>query len=88
MIVLRTPGHSAGHQVLLVNLPQTGAVLAATRCISARTTMRSACPRSTTTARAVRSVDGAHQEHRIEPKAKVIIQHDARDLIAFPGLCE
>jgi N-acyl homoserine lactone hydrolase len=49
VIVLRTPGHTPGHQSLLVKLAQMGPVTSpATPSTSTRTTIPTACPRSTT----------------------------------------
>ena len=90
VIVLRTPGHTPGHQSLLVKLPQTGAVILSRRCGALPRELRFG-RRAVVQLRPRRDggVDRAPQEAASNSqKAKLIIQHDARDvgmLPAFPA---
>jgi N-acyl homoserine lactone hydrolase len=86
VIVLRTPGHTPGHQSLLVKLPQTGAVIIVGDAVHFRENWDSdGVP--------VFNYDRAQTVASIERlkkiaanlKAKVIIQHDLRDIDKLPA---
>jgi glyoxylase-like metal-dependent hydrolase (beta-lactamase superfamily II) len=86
VIVLRTPGHTPGHQALLVKLPQTGAVILSGDAMHFRENYDAfGVPafnydRSETVASMERIKKMADNL-----KAKVIIQHDARDIEKLPA---
>jgi len=100
VIVLRTPGHTPGHQALLVKLPQTGAVILSGDAMHFRENYDAFGVPAFNYDRA-QTVTSMERIKKIADnlKAKVIIQHDARDiekLPAFPasskplprGICE
>jgi glyoxylase-like metal-dependent hydrolase (beta-lactamase superfamily II) len=89
VIVLRTPGHTPGHQVLLVKLPQTGAVILSGDAIHFRENYDAFGVPTFNYDRA-QTVASMERIKKIaeNTKAQVIIQHDARDvgkLPAFPA---
>jgi len=86
VIVLRTPGHTPGHQSLLVKLPQTGSVIIAGDAVHFRENWDSdGVP--------IFNFDRAQTIASIERlkkiaanlKATVIIQHDQRDIDKLPA---
>jgi N-acyl homoserine lactone hydrolase len=85
VIVLRTPGHTPGHQVLLVKLPQTGAVILSGDAMHFRENYDAFGVPTFNYDRA-QSVASMERIKSIASnlKAKVIIQHDARDLEKLP----
>jgi len=86
VIVLRTPGHTPGHQSLLVKLPQMGAVVISGDAVHFRENYD-------TDGVPVFNFDRAQTVASIERlkkiaanlKATVIIQHDARDIDKLPA---
>jgi N-acyl homoserine lactone hydrolase len=89
VIVLRTPGHTPGHQSLLVKLPQTGNVVLSGDAVHFRENYDSDGVPAFNFDRA-ETVASVERLKKIAAnlKATVIIQHDARDidtLPAFPG---
>jgi N-acyl homoserine lactone hydrolase len=89
VIVLRTPGHTPGHQSLLVKLPQTGNIVLSGDAVHFRENYESDGVPAFNFDRA-ETVASVERLKRIAAnlKATVIIQHDARDidkLPAFPG---
>jgi N-acyl homoserine lactone hydrolase len=86
VIVLRTPGHTPGHQSLLVKLPQTGNVIISGDAVHFRENYD-------TVGVPVFNFDRAQTVASIERlkriaanlKATVIIQHDARDIDKLPA---
>jgi glyoxylase-like metal-dependent hydrolase (beta-lactamase superfamily II) len=89
VIVLRTPGHTPGHQSLLVKLPQMGAVVLSGDAVHFRENYDSTGVPAFNFDRA-QTVASVERIKKIASnlKATVIIQHDARDidkLPAFPG---
>jgi glyoxylase-like metal-dependent hydrolase (beta-lactamase superfamily II) len=89
VIVLRTPGHTPGHQALLVKLPQMGAVILSGDAVHFHENYDSdGVPwfnfdRAQTLASIAR-IKGLVKAQ----KAKLIIQHDARDVGMLPVLPE
>jgi glyoxylase-like metal-dependent hydrolase (beta-lactamase superfamily II) len=89
VIVLRTPGHTPGHSALLVRLPQTGAVILSGDAVHFRENYD-------TDGVPIFNYDRAQTLASIErikkivasQKAKLIIQHDARDVDKLPVLPE
>ena len=81
VIVLRTPGHTPGHQVMLVKLPQTGAVILSGDAMHFRENYDVFGVPAFNYDRA-QSVASMERIKNIASnlKAKVIIQHDARDV--------
>ena len=81
VIVLRTPGHTPGHQVMLVKLPQTGAVILSGDAMHFRENYNVFGVPAFNYDRA-QSVASMERIKNIASnlKAKVIIQHDARDV--------
>ena len=89
VIVLRTPGHTPGHQVLLVKLPQAGAVILSGDAIHFRENYDAFGVPTFNYDRA-QTVASMERIKQIASnlKAQVIIQRDARDvgkLPAFPA---
>src|SRR5215213_3540505 len=86
VIVLRTPGHTPGHQVLLVKLPQTGAVILSGDAIHFRENYDAFGVPTFNYDRA-QTVASMERIKKIaeNTKAKVIIQHDARDIEKLPA---
>jgi N-acyl homoserine lactone hydrolase len=86
VIVLRTPGHTPGHQVLLVKLPQTGAVILSGDAIHFRENYDAFGVPAFNYDRA-QTVASMERIKKIADnlKAKVIIQHDARDIEKLPA---
>lgn len=86
VIVLRTPGHTPGHQSLLVKLPQTGAVLITGDAVHFRENYESGGVPAFNYDRA-QTVASLERLKKIaaNTKATVIIQHDARDIGKLPA---
>jgi glyoxylase-like metal-dependent hydrolase (beta-lactamase superfamily II) len=86
VIVLRTPGHTPGHQVLLVKLPQTGAVILSGDAMHFRENYDAFGVPTFNYDRA-QTVASMERIKKIADnfKAKVIIQHDARDVDKLPA---
>jgi N-acyl homoserine lactone hydrolase len=89
VIMLYTPGHTPGHHVLLVKLPQTGAVLLSGDLAHFHENYENGgVPLfNTDRAQSVASIDRV-KKLAINLKATIIIQHDVRDvgkLPAFPA---
>jgi N-acyl homoserine lactone hydrolase len=89
VIVLRTPGHTPGHQSLLVKLPQMGAVIITGDAVHFRENWDSEGVPAFNFDRAqtIASIERL-KKLAVNSKATVIIQHDKRDiekLPAFPG---
>jgi len=89
VIVLRTPGHTPGHQSLLVKLPQMGPVILSGDAVHFRENYDSVGVPSFNYDRA-QTVASVERIKKIASnlKATLIIQHDARDvgkLPAFPA---
>jgi len=86
VIVLRTPGHTPGHQSLLVKLPQMGAVIITGDAVHFRENYDTVgvpafnFDRAQTVASIERLKQIASHLH-----ATVIIQHDARDIDKLPA---
>jgi N-acyl homoserine lactone hydrolase len=85
VIVLRTPGHTPGHQALLVTLPQTGPVILSGDAIHFRENYDAfgVPPINDDRAQTVASIERI-KNIASNLKAKVIIQHDARDVEKLP----
>jgi N-acyl homoserine lactone hydrolase len=85
VIMLRTPGHTAGHSSLLVKLPQMGAVILTGDAVHFRENYDSSGVPSFNYDRA-QSVASIERIKKIASnlKATVIIQHDARDVEKLP----
>ena len=86
VIVLRTPGHTPGHQALLVKLPQTGAVILSGDAMHFRENYDAFGVPAFNYDRA-QTVTSMERIKKIADnlKAKVIIQHDARDIEKLPA---
>ena len=86
VIVLRTPGHTPGHQSLLVKLPQTGNVVLSGDAVHFRENYDSDGVPAFNFDRA-ETVASIERLRRIAAnlKATVIIQHDARDIDKLPA---
>ena len=86
VIVLRTPGHTPGHQSLLVKLPQTGAVVITGDAAHFRENYDSDGVPAFNFDRA-QTVASLERLKKIAAnlKATVIIQHDARDIDNLPA---
>ena len=92
VIVLRTPGHTPGHQSLLVKLPQMGPVILSGDAVHFRENYDSTGVPAFNFDRA-QTVASVERIKKIVAnlKGKVIIQHDARDvdmLPAFPAFAK
>src|SRR4051794_35230387 len=85
VIVLRTPGHTPGHQSLLVKLPQKGAVVLSGDAVHFRENYDSVGVPAFNFDRA-QTVASVERIKKIASnlKATVIIQHDARDVDKLP----
>jgi N-acyl homoserine lactone hydrolase len=85
VIMLRTPGHTAGHSSLLVKLPQMGAVIITGDAVHFRENWDSdGVPWfNYDRAQTVASIERLKQL-AANLKATVIIQHDARDIEKLP----
>jgi N-acyl homoserine lactone hydrolase len=85
VIMLRTPGHTAGHSSLLVKLPQMGAVILSGDAIHFRENYDSSGVPAFNFDRA-QSVASIERIKKIAAnlKATVIIQHDERDIQKLP----
>ena len=85
VIVLRTPGHTPGHQALLVKLPQTGAVILSGDAMHFRENYDAFGVPAFNYDRA-ETVASMERIKKMADnlKAKVIIQHDARDVEKLP----
>ena len=86
VIVLRTPGHTPGHQSLLVKLPQTGNVVLSGDAVHFRENYDSDGVPAFNFDRA-ETVASVERLKKIAAnlKATVIIQHDARDIDKLPA---
>jgi len=86
VIVLRTPGHTPGHQSLLVKLPQTGNVVLSGDAVHFRENFDSDGVPAFNFDRA-ETVASIERLKKIATnlKATVIIQHDARDIDKLPA---
>jgi N-acyl homoserine lactone hydrolase len=86
VIVLRTPGHTPGHQSLLVKLPQTGAVILSGDAVHFRENYDSdGVPAfNYDRAQTVASIERIKKLAAAQ-KAKLVIQHDARDIDKLPA---
>ena len=86
VIVLRTPGHTPGHQSLLVKLPQTGNVVLSGDAVHFRENYDSDGVPAFNFDRA-QTVASVERLKKIAAnlKATVIIQHDARDIDKLPA---
>src|SRR5262249_54020335 len=89
VLVLRTPGHTPGHSSLLVRLPQMGAVILSGDAVHFRENFESdGVPAfnydHAQTAASIARIKGIMKSQ----KAKLIIQHDARDVALLPVLPE
>jgi len=86
VIVLRTPGHTPGHQVLLVKLPQAGAFILSGDAIHFRENYDAFGVPTFNYDRA-QTVASMERIKKIaeNTKAQVIIQHDARDVEKLPA---
>ena len=86
VIVLRTPGHTPGHQSLLVKLPQTGNVVLSGDAVHFRENYDSDGVPAFNFDRA-ETVASIERLRKIAAnlKATVIIQHDARDIDKLPA---
>ena len=86
VIVLRTPGHTPGHQSLLVKLPQTGNVVLSGDAVHFRENYDSDGVPAFNFDRA-ETVASIERLKKIAAnlKATVIIQHDARDIDKLPA---
>ena len=86
VIVLRTPGHTPGHQSLLVKLPQTGNVVLSGDAVHFRENYNSDGVPAFNFDRA-ETVASVERLKKIAAnlKATVIIQHDARDIDKLPA---
>jgi glyoxylase-like metal-dependent hydrolase (beta-lactamase superfamily II) len=86
VIVLRTPGHTPGHQSLLVKLPKMGAVVITGDAVHFRENYESDGVPAFNYDRA-ETVASIERLKKIASnlKATVIIQHDARDIEKLPA---
>ena len=86
VIVLRTPGHTPGHQALLVKLAETGNVLVSGDAVHFRENYDTDGVPAFNFDRA-QTVASIERMKKIvaNQKAKLIIQHDARDLDKLPA---
>jgi N-acyl homoserine lactone hydrolase len=86
VIVLRTPGHTPGHQALLVKLPQSGNVIISGDAVHFRENLESnGVPGfNYDRAQTLASMDRIKKLMDTQ-KAKLIIQHDARDIEKLPA---
>jgi glyoxylase-like metal-dependent hydrolase (beta-lactamase superfamily II) len=86
VIVLRTPGHTPGHQALLVKLPQTGAVILSGDAVHFHENYDTdGVPWfNYDRAETVASIERLKKLVATQ-KAKLIIQHDARDVDKLPA---
>ena len=86
VIVLRTPGHTPGHQSLLVKLPQMGNVVISGDAVHFRENYDSVGVPSFNFDRA-QTVASIERIKKISStlKATVIIQHDSRDVDKLPA---
>ena len=86
VIVLRTPGHTPGHQSLLVKLPQTGNVILSGDAVHFRENYDNVGVPAFNFDRA-QTVASIERLKKIAAnlKATLIIQHDARDIDKLPA---
>jgi glyoxylase-like metal-dependent hydrolase (beta-lactamase superfamily II) len=86
VIVLRTPGHTPGHQSLLVKLAQTGAVILSGDAVHFRENLESdGVPAfNYDRAQTLASMDRI-KKIAAHLKGQIIIQHDARDIAKLPA---
>ncbi|WP_423602608.1 N-acyl homoserine lactonase family protein [Sphingomonas sp. MS122] len=84
--MLAMPGHTPGHTALLVKLPRTGAVLLSGDEYHFRENRaRRGVPKFNTSRAETLASHDRFEEIAKVLKAKVIIQHDARDLALLPA---
>ena len=86
VIILRTPGHTPGHQILLVRLPQMGAVVLVGDLVHFRENYESdGVPTfNFDRGQTLASIDRLKKIVATH-KATVIIQHDQRDIAKLPA---
>lgn len=86
VIILRTPGHTPGHQTLLVRLPQMGAVILVGDLVHFRENLEAnGVPTfNTDRGQTLASIDRLKKIVAAH-KATVIIQHDQRDIERLPA---
>jgi glyoxylase-like metal-dependent hydrolase (beta-lactamase superfamily II) len=89
VIVLRTPGHTPGHQSLLVKLPKMGNVILSGDAVHFRENYETDGVPAFNYDRA-ETVASIERIRKIAKnlKAKLIIQHDARDIGKLPAFPE
>ena len=85
VVILASPGHTPGHSVLQVNLPQTGPMLL-TGDLYHRTESRASkyVPRFNTDEHQTRVSMAAFEALATELGARVIIQHEPTDVATLP----
>jgi glyoxylase-like metal-dependent hydrolase (beta-lactamase superfamily II) len=89
VIVLRTPGHTPGHQALLVKLPQMGAVILSGDAVHFHENWDTGGVPAFNYDRAQTVASMERLKGLVKAqKAKLIIQHDARDVGLLPVLPE
>lgn len=86
VIILRTPGHTPGHQTLMVRLPQMGAVILVGDLVHFRENYETnGVPTfNTDRGQTLASIDRLKKIAAVH-KATVIIQHDQRDIEKLPA---
>jgi N-acyl homoserine lactone hydrolase len=86
VIILRTPGHTPGHQTLMVRLPQMGAVILVGDLVHFRENYETnGVPTfNTDRGQTLASIDRLKKIADAH-KATVIIQHDQRDIAKLPA---
>ncbi|WP_342376895.1 serine hydrolase [Myxococcus stipitatus] len=84
--ILKTPGHTPGHQVLLVRLPKTGAVLLSGDLFHTRENFEKGLMPSFNFNRAdtLASIDRINKVLR-NTSGQIIIQHDAKEMAKLPA---
>ncbi|WP_338863217.1 serine hydrolase [Myxococcus stipitatus] len=84
--ILKTPGHTPGHQVLLVRLPKTGNVMLSGDLFHSRENFEQGRMPSFNFNRAdtLASIDRVNRVLR-NTSARIIIQHDAREMAKLPA---
>jgi len=85
-MVLRTPGHTPGHQSLLVKLPQTGNIILSGDAVHFRENYDSVGVPAFNYDRA-QTIASIERIKKLVAtfKANLIIQHDARDIDKLPA---
>ena len=86
VVILRTPGHTPGHQALLVKLPKSGNyILSGDAVHFEENWATNGVPMfNFDRAQSLASLDRMKQIAKIH-KAKMIIQHDERDIAKLPA---